>query len=230
MKEVEGVGAGQIADEEVEGLAVLGRGQRPRLDLDAMTRAAEVLRGTHDFRAFRSSDDTRENTTRTLHRIALQPRWGGDPDLLALEVTGDAFMKNMVRILAGTLIEVGHGRFTVEHVATLLGSDGDRRSAGMTAPAPDSLRHGLQEAAVAMTTHIAQGHTHSYLRDFLRCLDASLAALSDLETRVLLARELQLIPEARAAVFEERIAEVRRMEWGLVNRLRARDGGNGVQS
>ncbi len=80
-----------------------------------------------------------------------------------------------------------------------------------------------------MTTHIAQGHTHSYLRDFLRCLDASLAALSDLETRVLLARSLELIPEATARSFEERISEVRRMEWGLVNRLRARDGGNGLQ-
>ncbi len=102
-------------------------------------------------------------------------------------------------------------------------------AAGMTAHAPDSLRHGLQEAAVAMTTHIAQGHTHSYLRDFLRCLDASLAALSDLETRVLLARSLELIPEATARSFEERISEVRRMEWGLVNRLRARDGGNGLQ-
>ena len=94
--------------------------------------------------------------------------------------------------------------------------------------APDALRRGLQESSVAMTTHIAQGHTHSYLKDFLRCLDASLAALSDLETRVLLARSLSLVPADTSSGLEERISEVRRMEWGLVNRLRARDCDNGT--
>ena len=113
-------------------------GARPRLDLAAMRRAAAVLEGTHDFRAFRSADDARENTTRTLHRVALEGDYGGDPSVLALEVTGDAFLKNMVRILAGTLVEVGRGRFGAERVAALLGADGDRRHAGITAPA-----HGL---------------------------------------------------------------------------------------
>jgi len=92
---------------------------------------------------------------------------------------------------------------------------------------PRALRQGLHESAVAMTTHIAQGHTHSYLKDFLRCLDASLAALSDLETRILLARSLELMSPERSHHLEERIAEVRRMEWGLVNRLRARDASPG---
>jgi four helix bundle protein len=95
---------------------------------------------------------------------------------------------------------------------------------------PQALRQGLHESSVAMTTHIAQGHTHSYLKDFLRCLDASLAALSDLETRVLLARSLELLSAERSLQLEERIAEVRRMEWGLVNRLRARDGAAGTGS
>lgn len=96
--------------------------------------------------------------------------------------------------------------------------------------APEALRRGMHESSVAMTTHIAQGHTHSYLKDFLRCLDHSLAALSDLETRVLLARSLDLVPADHAGRLEERIAEVRRMEWGLVNRLRARDATPGGHS
>jgi four helix bundle protein len=89
--------------------------------------------------------------------------------------------------------------------------------------APPGLPQGMREASVAMTTQIAQGHTHSYIKDFLRCLDESLAALSDLETRILLARSLQYLDRIAASELEERIGEVRRMEWGLVNRLRARD-------
>lgn len=95
---------------------------------------------------------------------------------------------------------------------------------------PEALLRGMHESSVAMTTHIAQGHTHSYLKDFLRCLDHSLAALSDLETRILLARSLDLVPADHADRLEERIAEVRRMEWGLVNRLRARDAAPGGRS
>ena len=81
----------------------------------------------------------------------------------------------------------------------------------------------MRESALAMATQIAQGHTHSYVRDFLRCLDHSLAALSDLETRILLAGALNYMEPATCAELESRLGEVRRMEWGLVNRLRARD-------
>ncbi len=111
-----------------------------------------------------------------------------------------------------------------------LAVDIHRLTTGFPLETPQALRQGLHESSVAMTTHIAQGHTHSYLKDFLRCLDASLAALSDLETRVLLARSLELLSAERSLQFEERIAEVRRMEWGLVNRLRARDGAAGTGS
>jgi four helix bundle protein len=104
-----------------------------------------------------------------------------------------------------------------------LAADIHRLTKDFPPTAPDALRTGMHESAVAMTTHIAQGHTHSYLKDFLRCLDHSLASLSDLETRVLLARALGLVSDDLCGVLEERIAEVRRMEWGLVNRLRARD-------
>jgi four helix bundle protein len=101
--------------------------------------------------------------------------------------------------------------------------DVHRLTEGFPEEAPSGLSGGMREAAVNMTTQIAQGQTHSYLKDFLRCLDQSLAALSDLETRVLLAGSLQYLEAPACAALEERISEVRRMEWGLVNRLRAKE-------
>ena len=89
---------------------------------------------------------------------------------------------------------------------------------------PTDLSQGMRESATALTTQLAQGHTHSYIKDFLRCLDLSLATLSDLETRVLLARVLGYLDRSAGQNLETRIAEVRRMEWGLVNSLRARNG------
>ena len=66
--------------------------------------------GTHDFRAFRSADDGRENTERTLWAIDFTEGYGGQDNLLAIDVRGTAFMKNMVRIIVGTLVAVGRGR------------------------------------------------------------------------------------------------------------------------
>jgi tRNA pseudouridine38-40 synthase len=108
------------------------------LDLQAMHAASALLVGTHDFRAFRASDDVRENSQRTLFRVVLTPDWHDRPTLLALEVQGSAFMKNMVRILAGTLIAVGRGRMTPADVAGLLTPGSIRSKLSETAPA-----HGL---------------------------------------------------------------------------------------
>ncbi len=105
------------------------------LDLEAMRETAARLLGTHDFRAFRAADDEREQTTRTLHALDLVTDWAGDPRQIALSVRGSAFMKNMVRILTGTLLEVGRGRTTPARVASLLGPTGRREEAGPTAPA-----------------------------------------------------------------------------------------------
>jgi tRNA pseudouridine38-40 synthase len=108
------------------------------LDLPAMHRAAAALVGTHDFRAFRASDDVRENATRTLHSVDLLEGFHDQPHVLALEVRGSAFMKNMVRIIAGTLIAVGRGRMTPEEVAASLHAAATRSRLADTAPA-----HGL---------------------------------------------------------------------------------------
>jgi tRNA pseudouridine38-40 synthase len=105
------------------------------LDLEAMRGAAGVLLGYHDFHAFRAADDDRENTTRTLTRVEIIDGWAGEPRLLAFEVDGNAFMKNMVRIIAGTLVAVGRGALDARDVQTLLGPNGRREHAGPTAPA-----------------------------------------------------------------------------------------------
>jgi tRNA pseudouridine38-40 synthase len=118
-------------------LGKLLRGGRA-LDLDAMRAAAAALEGTHDFRAFRAAGDQRKDTVRTLHAVRLTPGFRDQPSLWALEVRGSAFMLNMVRILAGTLVDVGRGRLAVDEVQRLLDGQGSRAEAGSTAPA-----HGL---------------------------------------------------------------------------------------
>ena len=108
------------------------------LDFAAMRDAAARLIGEHDFRAFRAADDLRENTIRTLYRVELIEAYLGRAKLLALEVQGSAFMKNMVRILAGTLIAVGRRKLPAAEVGAQLGPSAVRSRHSETAPA-----HGL---------------------------------------------------------------------------------------
>jgi tRNA pseudouridine38-40 synthase len=100
------------------------------LDTHAMREAAALLVGEHDFRAFRSSDCDRTNTVRIIRRFDVR-REGA---MLSFEIEGTAFLRNMVRILAGTLVAVGKGKMTLVQVKALLAS-GDRTQAGVTAPA-----------------------------------------------------------------------------------------------
>jgi tRNA pseudouridine38-40 synthase len=103
---------------------------RYRLDAARMHAAAQVLRGTHDFRCFETEWPNRASSVRTITHIALN-RFG---DFLWLDVEADGFLYNMVRAIAGTLIQVGRGYWPVEYVAELL-RQGDRTQAGPTAPA-----------------------------------------------------------------------------------------------
>ena len=100
------------------------------LDLDEMRRAAKQLLGEHDFSAFCSVKHMKKSAVRTLTRIELQ-REGNE---LRLFFTGDGFLYNMVRILTGTLLEVGSGQRSAESVREALKSL-DREQAGFTAPA-----------------------------------------------------------------------------------------------
>jgi len=106
----------------------------PRLlDVEHMKQAAALLRGRHDFAGFRSADCERKSTEREISRLDISAR----APVIDIDVEGDAFLKNMVRIIAGTLVDVGRGRMTPESVRGVLES-GNRTRAGQTAPA-----HGL---------------------------------------------------------------------------------------
>lgn len=107
-----------------------------RLNHETMRSEAVELLGTHDFRAFRSSTDERQNTVRHILRAAVQTS-SDDPRRLAIEIAGDRFMHRMVRIIAGTLVDVGRGRLGPGAVARALES-GSRDDLGITAP-PDGL-------------------------------------------------------------------------------------------
>ena len=98
-------------------------------DLKAMESAARLLEGTHDFRAC-SAVKTNKSTVRTVRRIAIS-RTG---DELRFDFSADGFLHHMVRILTGTLLEVGRGNRTPESVTELL-AGGPRSAAGFTVPA-----------------------------------------------------------------------------------------------
>ena len=100
------------------------------LDLDAMRRAAELLCGQHDFAAFCSAKPGKKSTVRELRSVRIE-KDGAD---LRLIYAGSGFLYNMVRILTGTLLEVGKGLRQPEEMSRILASR-DRRMAGHTAPA-----------------------------------------------------------------------------------------------
>lgn len=100
------------------------------LDIAAMEQAAGYLTGTHDYRAFCSNRRYKKSTVRTVSAIEIT-RQGDD---LYLTFRGDGFLYNMVRILTGTLVEVGLGQRKAEEMPTIFASR-ERTSAGKTAPA-----------------------------------------------------------------------------------------------
>lgn len=104
-----------------------------RLDIAAMERAAAALVGTHDFESFARPGHGKEITVRTVLACEISYR---SPRLI-IGVEGTGFLWNMVRIIAGTLVEVGLGRISAEAIPQILAAK-DRRRAGSTAPA-----HGL---------------------------------------------------------------------------------------
>lgn len=109
------------------------------LDLAAMRQAAGLLVGQHDFAAFRSTGGAAKTSTRSITQLQLTEA----APLLYMDVAADGFLYNMVRIIAGTLLEVGAGRRSLTDVAGALRT-GDRRLAGRTLPP-----HGLCLEAVA---------------------------------------------------------------------------------
>ena len=104
------------------------------LDAAAMTEAARFVEGRHDFAAFQAVGGTSGQTERVMTRSVLT---AGQDGLLTYDITGNGFLRHMVRAIAGTLVEVGRGRQRPEWMRDVIASR-DRSQAGKTAPA-----HGL---------------------------------------------------------------------------------------
>lgn len=106
------------------------------LDTGRMREAAALLEGEHDFSAFCSAGSQVKSKVRTIYELTVReepvPGCNGGRKI-CLRVRGSGFLYNMVRIIAGTLIEVGEGRRTLDDVKEAL-SAGDRKKAGPTAP------------------------------------------------------------------------------------------------
>jgi tRNA pseudouridine38-40 synthase len=102
----------------------------PPLNLGAMAQAAALLVGEHDFSAFRASGSGNRNPVRRIFSAHWHTQPGG---WLRFTITGDGFLRGMVRSLVGTMVEIGKGKAPPELLADLLQS-GERRRAGPTAP------------------------------------------------------------------------------------------------
>lgn len=100
------------------------------LQVDWMREAAAYLEGKHDFKSFCSAASQAENTVRTIYKIELLE----EGRMLKIRISGNGFLYNMVRIIAGTLVEFGKGRYPTEKMLEILEAR-DRLCAGPTMPA-----------------------------------------------------------------------------------------------
>lgn len=109
------------------------------LNLEAMQKAASYVVGVHDFKSFCSANSQSETTVREIYSCTVEK----DGDIITIRVTGNGFLYNMVRILAGTLIQIGDGRKSPEDMIKILEAC-DRGAAGPTAPACGLTMIGLE--------------------------------------------------------------------------------------
>lgn len=101
-----------------------------KLDIEKMKEASKLLIGTHDFESFTSLKGKKKSTIRTINYIDINEKDG----IIKIEVNGNSFMLNMVRILAGTLIEVGLDKIKVKDINEIIEAK-DRSKSGHRAPA-----------------------------------------------------------------------------------------------
>lgn len=109
------------------------------LDVEQMSEAASYLVGTHDFASFCAANAQVKSTVRTIYSCTAQK----ENDIIAIRVTGNGFLYNMVRIIAGTLIEVGAGKHRPEEIKDILAAE-NRDAAGPTAPAQGLTMMGIE--------------------------------------------------------------------------------------
>ncbi len=104
--------------------------ERSQLDTEAMAEAARLLLGRHDYSSFRAVGSSVPTSVRTISRVELCRRM----DEVHVEIDGDGFLRHMVRIVVGSLLEVGRGRRPPTWLGDVLAAR-DRAAAGRTAPA-----------------------------------------------------------------------------------------------
>lgn len=104
-----------------------------KLDAEKMKQASKYFEGEHDFKAFKSSGTSSKNSVRTIYKAIVKQ----EGKKIIIELTGNGFLYNMVRIISGTLLDVGLGKIRAEEIPEIIESK-DRQRAGKTLPA-----HGL---------------------------------------------------------------------------------------
>ncbi|MFR3919769.1 MAG: tRNA pseudouridine(38-40) synthase TruA [Clostridia bacterium] len=104
-----------------------------KLNVEKMQEAAKYFEGEHDFKAFKSSGTSGKNSVRTIYKAEVRT----DGERILIELTGNGFLYNMVRIISGTLLDVGLGKIEPSEIEDIINSK-DRTRAGKTLPA-----HGL---------------------------------------------------------------------------------------
>ena len=104
-----------------------------KLNVSAMRDAAKLLVGTHDFMAFCGNKKMKKSTVRTITDISIEEIG----DELRISYTGDGFLQNMIRIMTGTLLEIGNGQKSIAEISKILDSK-ERQNAGYTVP-PEGL-------------------------------------------------------------------------------------------
>ena len=102
----------------------------PPLDVTAMNRGAAAFIGKHDFSGFMSAGSSVEDTVRTVRSLSVSAENG----LVSIKISADGFLYNMVRIIAGTLVDVGLGKIRPSELSDIISSR-DRSKAGATLPA-----------------------------------------------------------------------------------------------
>lgn len=103
------------------------------LDLDAMRKAANLLCGTHDFMSFCSNKHMKKSTVRSIYSIDFNITNISHGRKIDISYCGNGFLYNMVRIMTGTLVEVGLGKIKPEEIPMIIEAK-NRQNAGMTAP------------------------------------------------------------------------------------------------
>ena len=103
-----------------------------KLNVEEMQKAIKFFEGEHDFKAFKSSGTSSKSSVRTIYKAEVKQM---SNDKIWIELTGNGFLYNMVRIIAGTLVEVGLGKIKAEEINDIMESK-RRENAGKTLP-PD---------------------------------------------------------------------------------------------